>query len=192
MNKLLWIFVVLLFLLFPVAGSAKKGITSRFSFGFGPQIGFGNQASAGIILSSRFMGVAGVDLEYDFNRVTSTPPSDLLNEKALQFVPNLKLTGIVYFFRKNNYATFASGGIGIDMGSPKNRNNLFGGAGLEFTIMEDQVVLRLGLRFYFPKPVDVEKQRERIIMNNEPTTPAYTEYYNFDTFQFFMSLQIYY
>ncbi|MBN2723514.1 MAG: hypothetical protein JXR95_05520 [Deltaproteobacteria bacterium] len=172
--------------------ASAQGITRRFSFGAGTQLGFGDQAVVGILGSARFMGVAGFDLEYDFNRVTSTPPRNPREINALHFVPNLKLSGAVYFFRKRRYATYALGGIGIDMGADYNRSNLFTGAAVEFTFLKNTLTLNVGLRFYFPRPVDVEKQRERLVMDGTPVLPSYTDYYNFDTYQLFISLRYYY
>ena len=171
---------------------SSPGIQSRFSFGTGAQLGFGDQATAGIVGSIRFMGVAGVDLEYDFNRVTSSPESSPKTITDLLFVPALKLGGIVYFFRSNRYAPFGMGGIGIDLDSATNRTNLYWGGGIEFTFVKNRITANIGLRFFLPRPVDVEKQRERLTMDGKATLPSYTEYYNLNTYQFFFSVRIYY
>ncbi|MBU1220135.1 hypothetical protein KKF34_10575 [Myxococcota bacterium] len=180
--------------LFSSGAAAQEipGIRSRFSFGGGFQLGFGDQAVIGLAGSARFMGVAGIDLEYDFNRITSTPPRNPREISALQFIPNTKLLGTIYFSRKKRYATYAQGGIGIDLGADYNRSNLIGGAGIEFVYFKDRLVLNVTLRFYFPRPVDVEKQREHLIMDGTPTLPSYTDYYSFQTVQLSISIKYYY
>ncbi|MBU1241011.1 hypothetical protein KKF84_11505 [Myxococcota bacterium] len=173
------------------AQEEKMGIRSRFSFAFGGNLGFGDQASAGIIGGVRFMGVAGADIEYDFNRVAETPLPTSRKVSDLHFVPNLRLGGTVYFYRKKRYATFATGGLGIDLGT-SNRVNLFAGSGIEITFVKDRITLCISLRFYFPRPVDVEKQREQLLMEGKPSLPAYTDYYNFDTYQLNFAVKIVY
>ncbi len=173
------------------AQDLKMGIRSRFSFAFGGNLGFGDQATAGIIGGVRFMGVAGADIEFDFNRVTETPSPQSNSVSDLHFVPNLKLGGVVYFFRKKRYATYATGGLGIDLGT-SNRVNLFAGSGVEITLSEDRITLNISLRFYFPRPVDVEKQREQLLMEGKPSLPAYTDYYNLDTYQLNFALKLVY
>lgn len=192
--KILISVVFLFFFCFPSESSAQEipGIRSRFSFGGGFQLGFGDQAVIGLAGSARFMGVAGIDLEYDFNRVTSTPPRNPREVSALQFIPNTKLLGTVYFSRKKRYATYAQGGIGIDLGADYNRSNLIAGAGIEFVYFNDRLALNITLRFYLPRPVDVEKQREHLIMDGTPTLPSYTDYYSFQTVQLSVSVKYYY
>jgi len=169
-----------------------EGLQSRFSFGIGTQVGLGNQGTAGLIGSLRFHGVAGLDLEYDFNRVTSTPSSSSRIVDDLKFTPNFKIEGVVHFFREKKWSPFAVFGLGLDLGADFNRTNMIGGGGLEFTFFRNRVVFSLGLRLFFPRPVDVEKQRERRMMDGNPVLPAYTDYYNFDQYQITMSVRVYY
>jgi opacity protein-like surface antigen len=189
-------FSLLLFITFfpstSFAQEAFKGIRSRFSFGSGVKFGFGDQASAGVVGSIRFMGVAGADIEYDFNNVASKISTTTMNMRDLHFVPNLKLGGVVYWFRNKRYAPYGTGGLGLDLGSGNDRTNLYAGAGIEFTFLKDRITVNVGIRFFLPRPVDVEKHRERLIMEEKPSLPSYTEYYNFDTYQFTFAIRFYY
>ncbi|PKN24458.1 MAG: hypothetical protein CVU65_11770 [Deltaproteobacteria bacterium HGW-Deltaproteobacteria-22] len=169
-----------------------EGLQSRFSFGIGTQVGLGNQGTAGLIGSLRFHGIAGLDLEYDFNRVTSTPSISSREVEDLKFTPNFKIEGVVHFFRDRKWSPFAVFGLGIDLGADFNRTNMIGGVGVEFPFFANRVVFALGFRLFVPRPADVEKQRERRLMDGNPVLPAYTDYYNFDQYQITMSVRVYY
>ncbi len=169
-----------------------EGLSSRFSFGLGTQVGLGDQGTAGLIGSLRFAGLAGIDLEYDFNRVTTTPSATSRDVSDLQFTPGFKMLGVVNFFRDRRWSPFVVFGLGVDAGADFNRTNFVTGGGAEFTFFDNRVVFALGLRVFVPRPADVEKQRERRLMDGNPTLPAYTDYYNFDEYQIFMSVRVYY
>ncbi len=170
----------------------EAGLSSRFSFGVGTQVGLGNQGTAGLVGSLRFAGIAGLDLEFDFNRVTTTPSVTSREVSDLLFTPNFKILGVVNLFRDRKWSPFAVFGLGVDLGADFNRTNMVTGGGVEFTFFRNRVVFSLGLRVFVPRPADVEKQRERRLMDGNPTLPAYTDYYNFDQYQIFMSVRVYY
>ncbi len=181
-----------LFLLGSPEEHPPEGLNRRFSFGIGAQLGLGPHGTAGLIGSMRFSGIAGIDMEYDFNRVTSTPSSSSREVSDLLFTPNYKLMGVVNFFREKNWSPYALFGLGIDLGADFNRSNLIGGAGLEFTFLQNRIVFSLGFRLFLPRPVDVERQRERRLMDGNPSLPSYTDYYNFDQYQITLSVRVYY
>ncbi len=184
----------LLLMLLPKTAQAQEqmvGIRSRFAFSAGAVLGFGDQAAAGVVGGFRFMGVAGMDLEYYFNSVSETPSSTSTKVGDLQFVPNFNLQASIYFFRERAWAPYALAGIGVELGG-SDRVNLLGGAGVEFTFLKDRLTLQVSLRFFFPRPVDVEKQREKMLMDGKPSLPSYTDYYNLETYQLNVALRVVY
>ncbi len=176
----------------PQDSDFPEGSSRRFSFGIGVQTGLGTQGTTGIIGSMRFLGAAGFDLEYDFNRVTSTPSRSSRAVEDLKFYPNFKLEGIVHFFRETQWSPWVLFGLGVDLGADFSRSNMQFGGGVDIFFWQQRVVFTLGLRVFVPWPVDVERQREYRIMDGNPVLPPYTDYYNFDCYQFLISVRYFY
>lgn len=176
----------------PQESDFPEGSSRRFSFGIGIQTGFGAQATSGIIGSMRFLDAAGVDIEYDLNRVTTTPSPASRAIEDLQFYPNFKLEAVVHFFREKQWSPWMLFGLGIDLGADFSRSNMQFGTGVDIFLWQQQIVLSLGFRVFVPWPADVERQREYRLMDGSPILPAYTDYYNFDCYQFLLSIRYFY
>lgn len=176
----------------PQDSDFPEGSSRRFSFGIGLQTGLGQQGTTGIIGSMRLLDAAGVDIEYDFNRVTSTPSKTSRAVEDLQFYPNFKLEAVVHFFREKQWSPWMLFGLGIDLGANFSRSNMQFGTGLDVFLWQQRVVFSLGFRIFVPWPADVEKQREYRLMDGNPVLPPYTDYYNFNIYQFIVSVRYFY
>ncbi len=157
----------------------------------GPYAGFGNQAVTGVVGSGRLSRVAGVDIELDFNRVSNVPDRHSTNPEDLKFIPNIRVAGVFYTRRLNTYSFFLTGGVGFDLQADYNRSNMFTGVGIEFVFLRGYLTFSTTLRYFFPKPSDVEYQRELISMEGE-TPPSFLSYYFLDNYQLHMVVRWYY
>jgi hypothetical protein len=181
----------------PVQGYVSRGVRSRFCFGVGVHMGINSLTNAGLVLAGvsahfRASGVAGVMVEYDFNRVASTPSPTDLSIEALHFIPNLRVAAVLYPYRWRMLGPFILFGLGIDTLSREDRANFQVGFGLEVTFWHDRLAIVAEFRAFIPRPTDVEKHKERLEITGAPNIPKTREYYNVDNLLFTLSARFYY
>lgn len=174
----------------------SKGVRSRFCFGVGLHIGVNSLRRkepllSGVSVHFRMSGIAGISLEYDFNRVAKTPAPDDLSIGSLHFIPNFRLAVVLHPYRWRMLGPYIFGGMGIDTVSSSDRSNFQLGFGLEATFWHDRIALLVEFRAFLPRPTDVQKQRERLQIIGEDV-PSTTAYYNVANVLFTLSLRFYY
>jgi hypothetical protein len=174
----------------------SRGVRSKFCFGMGLHVGVNSLRSKRPLLGGasahfRMKGIFGLSLEYDFNRVATTPAAADLSIRALQFIPNLRASAVIYPYRWRMIAPFILGGLGVDTGSTSPRANLQVGAGLEVTFWRDRIALLGEFRAFFPLPSDVQKHKQRLSITGGDI-PKTGEYYQIDNFLFLIGLRFYY
>jgi hypothetical protein len=174
----------------------SRGVRSKFCFGAGLHVGVNSLRSkrpllGGASLHFRMKGVFGLSLEYDFNRVATTPAATDLGIRALHFIPNLRASAVIYPYRWRMIGPFILGGLGLDTGSNESRVNLQVGGGLEVTFWRDRIALLGEFRAFLPLPSDVEKHKQRLSITGGHI-PKTGTYYHVDNFLFLLSLRFYY
>ncbi len=181
----------------PIQGYVSRGVRSRFSFGAGLHVGVNSLTSKspiiyGVSAHFRASGVIGVTLEYDFNRVATTPtPGDVAIE-ALHFIPNLRVAAVIYPYRWRMLGPYVLLGLGIDTLAKEDRANFQIGFGLEVTFWHDRFAVVAEFRAFIPRPTDVEKHKERLEITGATNVPSTRQYYNVDNLLFTLSARFYY
>ncbi len=183
----------------PVQGYVSKGVYSRFSFGVGVHIGVNSITSTkpllgGVSVHFRASGIAGLTIEYDFNRVQKEPtPEQMLQDaKYLRFIPNLRVSGVIYPYRWRMLGPFVLIGMGFDTAAQERSTNLQLGVGLEVTFWRHHLAVVADVRMFLPLPSDVERHRARVQIAGVDTDTSTSEYYNFKNALFTLSLRYYY
>jgi hypothetical protein len=181
----------------PVQGYVSRGIRSRFGFGVGVHVGVNNLSAkrpllSGISAHFRMSGVAGLTLEYDFNRVASTPAPDDLSVRSLHFIPNLRVAAVLVPYRWRMLGPFVMLGLGIDTEARTDRANLLLGMGLEATFWKDRIGVVAEFRAFLPRPSDVEKLKERREISGTAGRLRTAEYYGQENLLFTLSVRAYY
>jgi hypothetical protein len=183
-----------------VQGYVSKGIYSRFCFGIGVHIGV-NAITAkkpllgGVSAHFRASGIAGITVEYDFNRVAEEPtaPQLLNSAKYLHFLPNLRVAAVIVPYRWRMLGPFVLIGMGFDTEAKSERStNIQAGLGLEGTFWKNRLALVGEARFFIPLPSDVERHRERVLIAGATTATGSAEYYNLKNALFTLSFRYYY
>ncbi len=147
----------------------------------------------GVSFHFRMSGIAGLTLEYDFNRIASTPAPTDLRIRSLHFVPNLRVAAVVYLYRWRMLAPFILGGAGIDIQSTTERANLQVGAGLEVTFWHHRIALVAEARAFLPLPADAERLKERTQISGGIDEDISTkEIYSIFNALFTLSVRFYY
>ncbi len=181
----------------PIQGYVSRGVRSRFCFGIGLHVGVNSLTTASPIISGvsahfRASGVAGITLEYDFERVAKTPAPGDVSIEALHFIPNLRIAAVIYPYRWRMLGPYVLGGLGIDTLSDEDRANFQVGLGLEVTFWHDRIALAAEFRAFIPRPTDVEKHKERLQITGAQNIPSTRSYYNVDNLLFTLSVRVYY
>ena len=183
----------------PVQGYVSKGVYSRFGFGLGVHIGVNAITSTrpllgGISAHFRTSGIAGLTIEYDFNRVQDEPtPAQLLNDaKNLLFIPNLRVHAVIFPYRWRMLGPFLLVGMGFDTSAEERSTNFQFGAGLEVSFWKHRLAVVAEVRWFLPLPSDVERHRNRVQIAGSDTDTSTGEYYNFKNTLFTLSLRYYY
>jgi hypothetical protein len=174
-------------------------VYSRFAFGIGVHIGVNAITSTvpllgGISGHFRASGIAGVTIEYDFNRVQKEPtPAQLLqNARYLHFIPNLRVHGVIFPYRWRMLGPFLLLGMGFDTEAQERSTNLQFGLGLEVSFWKHRLAVVAEVRAFMPLPSDVERHRARVQIADADTDTSTSEYYNFKNLLFTLSLRYYY
>lgn len=181
----------------PVQGYVSRGVRSRFCFGAGVHVAVGSltsksQVTSGVSIHFRASGVAGVTVEYDFNRVARTPNPLDVSIEAMHFIPNLRVAAVLYPYRWRMVGLYILGGMGIDTLSKEDRANYQVGLGLEVTFWHDRLALVAEFRAFIPRPTDVEKHKERLEITGATNIPSTRQYYNVDNLMLTLSARFYY
>lgn len=183
----------------PTRGYQSEGVYSRFAFGIGVHIGVKAITSTkpllgGISAHFRASGIAGVTIEYDFNRVQDEPSSAQLLQDAqyLAFIPNLRVHAVIFPYRWRMLGPFLLLGMGFDTAAQERSTNLQFGLGLEVSFWQHRLAVVTEVRAFMPLPSDVERHRARVKIAEADTATGTGEYYNFKNLLFTLSLRFYY